>query len=130
MSTEMALYIEELWRDPAILQSFECMREMMPQSLPVFIRDNHVRQIAEEDFVPSRYHLMQVRIRTRGIQDVAFEYEQQLYSMIDVGGQVYSIVMKKPFSISIAVSIAIVIAVAIPTPIAIPIVDIAIAIPN
>jgi len=48
---------------------------------------DHLDRIAKDDYVPSEADILRARVKTTGIQEAQFTYDDMEFRMLDVGGQ-------------------------------------------
>lgn len=86
LTPEVAQNITKLWADPVIKHVFK-------QSNSIGLGDNagffldEVERIAQSDYTPTDEDILKSRIRTVGISNLDFQFNNILTQLVDVGGQ-------------------------------------------
>mmetsp|Transcript_10331 Transcript_10331/g.15574 ORF Transcript_10331/g.15574 Transcript_10331/m.15574 type:complete len:349 (+) Transcript_10331:3-1049(+) len=86
-SDETADAIKSLWEDPAIKKTFEQRDKkfQLNDSAPYFF--DTVMERASATWVPSENDVLRARVRSTGIEEAEFWFDDYLFRMFDVGGQ-------------------------------------------
>ncbi|MES1907578.1 MAG: hypothetical protein MHM6MM_000671 [Cercozoa sp. M6MM] len=83
---ELAEQISRLWQDSGIQKTFSLSSKyQLLDSASYFF--GRVADIGRPDYVPTEQDVLRTRVRTTGIVETAFEIENNLFKMFDVGGQ-------------------------------------------
>jgi len=86
LTTERAEAISTLWSDPAFQKTFDRRSEFQ-----LFDAANYffskVRELANENYLPTYEDILRIRVRTTGIFETEFIIESTKFKMFDVGGQ-------------------------------------------
>ncbi|KAJ6255149.1 g protein alpha i subunit [Anaeramoeba flamelloides] len=86
ISPELATKIEKLWADSAIQQAYKVRHKFqLIQSAKYFL--DQLQTIIKEDYVPTNDDLLNLRVRTSGINETRFRKDNLKFCLIDVGGQ-------------------------------------------
>lgn len=86
INAETARGVAELWRDPAIQQTYERRAEyQLPGSVDYAMA--HVERLLLPDATVNDDDILRCRMRTTGIVEIDFEVEKTHFKMVDVGGQ-------------------------------------------
>jgi len=85
-SPEMIDASKKIWKDAGIQQVYTRRNEYhLVDSCRYYLDD--LERIFKEDFTPTVDDALRVRVRTTGILETKFRYDDLIYKMIDVGGQ-------------------------------------------
>jgi len=79
--------IDTLWNDPG-LQAVYALRDRKYQlndSAEYFFKN--VKRFARDDYVPTTDDVLRARVRSTGIEEANFTFEDLSFQMLDVGGQ-------------------------------------------
>ncbi|KAL6072816.1 Guanine nucleotide-binding protein subunit alpha [Balamuthia mandrillaris] len=84
---EVGKDIAALWKDDAIQQTYE-MRDRAYQlnDSAAYFFDN-VERFLDEDYCPTEQDVLRARVRSTGIEEADFTFEDISFRMVDVGGQ-------------------------------------------
>jgi len=86
INAETARGIAELWREPAIQQTYERRAEyQLPGSVDYAMQ--HCERLLLPNSAISDDDILRCRMRTTGIVEIDFEVEKTSFKMVDVGGQ-------------------------------------------
>jgi len=86
MPTEIAVAINNLWRDGGVQRCYARSREYQLSDSAQYYFDAMDR-IAAADYVPSDQDILRTRVKTTGITETTFIIGNLTYRMFDVGGQ-------------------------------------------
>eukprot|EP01087_Luapelamoeba_hula_P007340 TRINITY_DN1799_c0_g1_i1.p1 TRINITY_DN1799_c0_g1~~TRINITY_DN1799_c0_g1_i1.p1 ORF type:complete len:352 (-),score=67.93 TRINITY_DN1799_c0_g1_i1:115-1170(-) len=86
-SPDVANDVEALWADPAIKQTY-AMRDKAFQlnDSAAYFFDN-IGRLRPAEYVPNVQDALRARLRSTGIEEAEFEFEDIQFRMVDVGGQ-------------------------------------------
>jgi len=86
-SIEVATDIRNLWRDKVIRSVYERRDRdfQLNDSAAYFF--NEIERFMNPSFVPTQDDVLRARIRTTGIQEAEFKFDELGFRMLDVGGQ-------------------------------------------
>jgi len=85
-SQEMISASQKIWQDKGIQQVYMRRNEYhLVDSCQFYLDD--LNRIFGENFTPTVEDALRVRVRTTGILETKFKYDDLIYKMIDVGGQ-------------------------------------------
>ena len=78
--------IQLLWKDSTIQEAYSRSTEyqLIDSSAYLFER---VPAMAESTYVPSDQDMLRARIKTTGIQELAFTIQGKPFRLVDIGGQ-------------------------------------------
>ncbi|KAL9642362.1 hypothetical protein ABK040_007360 [Willaertia magna] len=84
---EMGNNFIELWKEPSIKYCFDSYRTQyqVEESAPYYFND--LERINKSDYLPLEEDILRTRIKTTGIIEQEFVYNNQPFTLIDVGGQ-------------------------------------------
>jgi len=86
-SQEVGTAIQKLWSDSAIKSAFEKRdREFQLNDSAEYFFSN-VQHFIPDDYIPSQDDILRVRVRSTGIEEAEFEFDDMSFRMFDVGGQ-------------------------------------------
>lgn len=86
-SHQIAEDVKELWADPGIKELYE-MRDkhyQLNDSAAYFF--HNIDRFKEDNYVPTQDDVLRARVRTTGIQEAQYKFEDIAFKMLDVGGQ-------------------------------------------
>jgi len=86
-SMQMSRDIKSLWADRGVRDIYS-MRDKHFQlnDCAAYFFDN-VERFAESNYIPTQDDVLRARVRTTGIQEAEFKFEELRFRMLDVGGQ-------------------------------------------
>lgn len=86
-TTELAADINELWKDPAIKDVYTKRdKEFQLNDSAQYFFDN-MERFMSPDYIPSKDDVLRARVRSTGIEEAEFKFEDVKFRMCDVGGQ-------------------------------------------
>uniref|UniRef100_A0A6B2L968 Uncharacterized protein n=1 Tax=Arcella intermedia TaxID=1963864 RepID=A0A6B2L968_9EUKA len=86
-SVEISKVIGELWKDKGIRATYaERGRKYHLNDTAEYFFEN-VERVSKEDYIPNQNDILRVRVRSTGIEEAEFHFEQLTINMVDVGGQ-------------------------------------------
>jgi len=87
LDEEVADLIESVWKNKKIKRKYEEVETQLqiPSSSPYYWEE--ASRFAKEDFLPSKEDILRAKIRTQGIIEIKFEFNDVLFNFLDVGGQ-------------------------------------------
>eukprot|EP01111_Echinosteliopsis_oligospora_P006578 TRINITY_DN207_c0_g1_i1.p1 TRINITY_DN207_c0_g1~~TRINITY_DN207_c0_g1_i1.p1 ORF type:complete len:352 (-),score=32.47 TRINITY_DN207_c0_g1_i1:267-1322(-) len=86
-SPELALAVKSLWGDKGIREIYSLRdKHYQLNDSAAYFFDN-VDRFMQKDYKPSQDDVLRARIRTTGIQEAEFQFEDIKFRMLDVGGQ-------------------------------------------
>jgi len=86
VDAESADHIKVLWKDPGIRNTFSNRsRFQVPDSASYFFE--HIDRISKADYSPNYEDILRCRSRTTGIVETEFQIKNDLFKIMDVGGQ-------------------------------------------
>jgi len=85
-SYELGMDIRKLWKDQNIQKAYTRANEFQLQDSARYYFDR-IDAISTLDYIPSREDIVRVRIKTTGIVEVALNYKNTNFRIVDVGGQ-------------------------------------------
>jgi len=86
-SPEVARWIKLLWRDPALQQFYRSKQKVIQLNDSASYFFDQVDRISQPDYVPTRDDILRARLRSTGIEEAEFTFEEIIINMVDVGGQ-------------------------------------------
>jgi guanine nucleotide-binding protein G(i) subunit alpha len=82
---EVIRAIQILWRDAGFQEAFRRRREyQLNESFRDYAVD--IERLLSPDYVPTNGDILRSRVKTTGITDTTFSYEDRMYRILDVGG--------------------------------------------
>ena len=86
-SADVARDIKALWKDRGLLQVYEMRdrRYHLNESAAYFF--DNIDRFTVDDYVPTYQDVLRARVRTTGIQEAVFQFDDVRLRMLDVGGQ-------------------------------------------
>ena len=86
-SKEISEDIAILWQDSGIQKAYSYRdKHYQLNDSAAYFFDNSLR-LGEENYIPTQDDVLRARIRTTGIEEAAFDFEDMSFRMVDVGGQ-------------------------------------------
>ncbi|KAL9648382.1 hypothetical protein ABK040_011319 [Willaertia magna] len=84
---EMGQHFIQLWKEPSLQYCFNYYKTkyQVEESAPYYF--NNLERIIKEDYLPLDEDILRTRIKTTGVIDQEFYFENQKFILIDVGGQ-------------------------------------------
>lgn len=79
--------IRELWADKGILAAYEFRDKIFQLNDSAAYFFSNIDRFIEPDYVPSEQDVLRARVRTTGIEEAVFNFEDMSFRMLDVGGQ-------------------------------------------
>lgn len=86
-TTEVGQDIAELWKDEGIQQVYQRRDKdyQLNDSASYFFE--HIPRFIKDDYSPTLDDVLRARIRTTGIEEAVFNFDDLSFRMVDVGGQ-------------------------------------------
>ncbi|KAJ6241327.1 guanine nucleotide-binding protein g(o) subunit alpha [Anaeramoeba flamelloides] len=85
-TTELIDTIKTLWSDSAMKECFENKSQLQLPDTHGYYLEN-IDRITSEDYIPTDQDILLCRIPTTGVNIVNFKMEEQMWNIVDVGGQ-------------------------------------------
>jgi len=87
MNAEAAQLITLLWKDKGIQEVYQLRgsRYQLNDTAEYFF--NNIERVAKDDYVPTSEDVLRARVRSTGIEEAQFTFEQLTFTVVDVGGQ-------------------------------------------
>lgn len=86
-SAELAEDIKALWKDPGIQKTYELRdRHFQLNDSTAYFLDN-IDRFIQPDYIPTQADVLRARVRSTGIEEAEFKFEDITFRMVDVGGQ-------------------------------------------
>jgi len=79
--------IKTLWAEKAIKQAYEHRDKAFQLNDSTDYFFDEVDRIGAEGYVPNQQDVLRARVRSTGIEEAEFEFEDMSFRMLDVGGQ-------------------------------------------
>jgi len=79
--------IKELWADKGIQQAYEYRDKIFQLNDSAAYFFQNIERFIEPNYVPSEQDVLRARVRTTGIEEALFAFEDMAFRMLDVGGQ-------------------------------------------
>jgi len=79
--------IRELWHDKGILSAYELRDKIFQLNDSASYFFSNIDRIVERDYLPTEQDVLRARVRTTGIEEALFAFEDMNFRMLDVGGQ-------------------------------------------
>jgi hypothetical protein len=84
---ELGKNLEELWNDEGIQKVYrQRSKFQLLDSTEYFFA--HIKRIAKSDYVPNEQDVLRCRVKTTGIVESEFDFNNIKFKLFDVGGQV------------------------------------------
>jgi len=84
----VAEHIKVLWADPGIRAAYEHRaRFQLPDSVNYFFANEQLERISLDEYCPNYEDILRCRSRTTGVVETEFEIKNDLFKVVDVGGQ-------------------------------------------
>uniref|UniRef100_A0A803LXT0 Guanine nucleotide-binding protein alpha subunit n=1 Tax=Chenopodium quinoa TaxID=63459 RepID=A0A803LXT0_CHEQI len=78
LTKELSEEIEKLWKDPAIQETLARSSELqLPDCTDYFME--HLKRLSDVDYIPTKEDVLYARVRTTGVVEIQFSYDQMLY---------------------------------------------------
>ena len=84
---EVPRYIESLWQDPAIQLTYEQRDKAYQLNDSASYFFENIDRFAQEDYSPTNQDILRARVRSTGIEEATFVFEDLEFRLFDVGGQ-------------------------------------------
>jgi len=86
-STELGEDIQQLWKDSGIQKAYS-MRDKFYQlnDSASYFFDN-IDRFMNPSYIPTQADVLRARVRSTGIEEAEFKFEEIMFRMVDVGGQ-------------------------------------------
>jgi len=86
LTPEVGAVISALWNDPGIRKTYDKRASyQLTDSADYFF--NRLKDVCQENYLPTQQDVLRSRVRTTGIVENEFEIENNKFKMFDVGGQ-------------------------------------------
>lgn len=86
VTPDIGRQMDKFWKNEATQQAYARTSEFQcPDSAAYFLND--IDRISSVGYVPSEQDILRTRVRTTGIVEAAWQYENITFKMFDVGGQ-------------------------------------------
>eukprot|EP01117_Protostelium_nocturnum_P004756 TRINITY_DN1726_c0_g2_i1.p1 TRINITY_DN1726_c0_g2~~TRINITY_DN1726_c0_g2_i1.p1 ORF type:complete len:354 (-),score=47.65 TRINITY_DN1726_c0_g2_i1:221-1282(-) len=79
--------IKHLWADAAVKKTLEKRDELFQLNDSAEYFFNSIERINEPNFIPSVDDILRARVRSTGIEEATFKFNELTFRMVDVGGQ-------------------------------------------
>jgi len=79
--------IRALWADKGIQQAYEFRDKVFQLNDSAAYFFGGIDRFIEENYIPSEQDVLRARVRTTGIEEAIFIFEDMAFRMLDVGGQ-------------------------------------------
>ncbi|KAG5103494.1 hypothetical protein JHK84_048463 [Glycine max] len=92
LSKELAQEIENLWKDPAIQETYARGSELQIPDCTDYFMEN-LQRLSDANYVPTKEDVLYARVRTTGVVEIQFspvgenKKSGEVYRLFDVGGQ-------------------------------------------
>jgi len=86
-SPEIARWIKILWQDPAVQQFYRSKQNLIQLNDSAAYFFEQVERISQPDYIPAREDILRARLRSTGIEEAEFTFEDIIFNVVDVGGQ-------------------------------------------
>lgn len=86
-TTESALDVKALWSDSAIKKAYEKRDSDFHLNDSAGYFFDNIDRFIDPTYVPSTQDVLRARVRTTGIEEAQFTFEDLSFTMLDVGGQ-------------------------------------------
>eukprot|EP00456_Euglypha_rotunda_P006148 TRINITY_DN11047_c0_g1_i10.p1 TRINITY_DN11047_c0_g1~~TRINITY_DN11047_c0_g1_i10.p1 ORF type:complete len:179 (+),score=21.79 TRINITY_DN11047_c0_g1_i10:317-853(+) len=86
VDSEAADHIKKLWADAGIRATFDARAKFQVPDSAVYFFEN-IDRIAKDDYSPTYEDILRCRSRTTGIVETEFQIKNDLFKIMDVGGQ-------------------------------------------
>eukprot|EP01100_Stratorugosa_tubuloviscum_P014005 TRINITY_DN725_c0_g1_i1.p1 TRINITY_DN725_c0_g1~~TRINITY_DN725_c0_g1_i1.p1 ORF type:complete len:353 (+),score=163.43 TRINITY_DN725_c0_g1_i1:156-1214(+) len=79
--------IRELWKDKGIQQAYEQRDKLYQLNDSASYFFSEVNRFIDPNYLPNDQDVLRARVRTTGIDEALFEFDELMFRMLDVGGQ-------------------------------------------
>lgn len=79
--------IQALWADPGIRTAYEQKDKIFQLNDSACYFFDEIERFIQPNYVPSEQDILRSRVRTTGIEEAVFDFEDMSFRMVDVGGQ-------------------------------------------
>jgi len=79
--------IKELWADKGILSAYEFRDKVFQLNDSASYFFSNIDRFIDPEYLPSEQDVLRARVRTTGIEEAVFTFEDMSFRMLDVGGQ-------------------------------------------
>jgi len=79
--------IRELWHDKGIQAAYEFRDKIFQLNDSASYFFGEIDRFIENEYIPSEQDVLRARVRTTGIEEAVFAFEDMNFRMLDVGGQ-------------------------------------------
>ncbi|KAG4962639.1 hypothetical protein JHK82_039330 [Glycine max] len=92
LTKELAQEIENLWKDPAIQETYARGSELQIPDCTDYFMEN-LQRLSDTNYVPTKEDVLYARVRTSGVVEIQFspvgesKKSGEVYRLFDVGGQ-------------------------------------------
>jgi GTPase SAR1 family protein len=87
MSEEIAQLITLLWGDNGIQKIYDIRGKKYQLNDTADYFFTNIERISKEDYIPTDDDILRARVRSTGIEEAQFSFEQLTFTVVDVGGQ-------------------------------------------
>lgn len=84
---ELGKKIKRLWEDPGIKSAFEQRDKIFQLNDSAAYFFDEIERFIQPNYIPSEQDILRARVRTTGIEEAVFDFEDMSFRMVDVGGQ-------------------------------------------
>eukprot|EP01097_Dermamoeba_algensis_P003376 TRINITY_DN2367_c0_g1_i1.p1 TRINITY_DN2367_c0_g1~~TRINITY_DN2367_c0_g1_i1.p1 ORF type:complete len:298 (-),score=54.80 TRINITY_DN2367_c0_g1_i1:236-1129(-) len=84
---EVGERLKALWRDKGITHTYSLKDKKFQLNDSASYFFDHLDRIQQEDYLPTVDDVLRVRVRSTGIDEAQFKFENMEFRMMDVGGQ-------------------------------------------
>jgi len=86
VTRELGEDVASLWQDPAIKDTYARSNEYQLNDSTSYYFDN-IARISQPDYLPTEQDVLRSRVKTTGVLETAFDVEDIIFRLVDVGGQ-------------------------------------------
>jgi len=86
-STELGEDIKHLWKDQGIQKAYSMKDKHFQLNDSASYFFDHIERFMSPSYIPSQSDVLRARVRSTGIEEAEFKFEEISFRMVDVGGQ-------------------------------------------
>jgi len=86
-TTQVGEDIRELWKDKGIKTAYEFRDKVYQLNDSASYFFDNIDRFIDQNYVPTEQDVLRARVRTTGIEEAVFNFEDMSFRMLDVGGQ-------------------------------------------
>lgn len=86
LTKELENAIVLLWGNPSVKAAYERQTEFQLYDCAAYVLDN-IKRFSSADYLPTSEDILNVRTKTTGFSETIFEFNDNVFKLVDVGGQ-------------------------------------------